>query len=134
MKKFLLGLAALALAGTAVKAQPAPPPGGYTTSYKCIIANELCFIVRVGSGGLSPTERVDKLNERLAYIIGYERLSPGNIYIQVRNGEPTIYVGRSELFTVTSADGEANGASPMALAQMWLANLRHAMPQARPPV
>ena len=134
MKKLLLGLAALALAGTAAKAQPAPPPGGYTTSYKCIIANELCFIVRVGAGGLAPTERVDKLNERLAYILGYERLSPGNIYIQTRNGAPTIYVGRSELFTITSADAEANGASPMALAQMWLANLRHAMPQARPPV
>ncbi len=133
MKKFLTGLAALALATSAATAQVEPPPGGYTMQYKCVVANELCFVVRVGAGGLDATQRVDRLNERLAYILGYERLAPGNIYIRNVNGSPTIYVGRSELFTVTNADAEANGTTPAALAQNWLANLRHALPQARPP-
>lgn len=133
MKKVLMGLAVLALAASAAKAQVEPPPGGYTMQYKCVIANELCFLVRVGAGGMDATQRVDKLNERLAYILGYERLAPGNIYIRNVNGAPTIYVGRSELFSVTSADAEANGTTPQALAQNWLANLRRALPQARPP-
>ena len=129
MKKILVGVAALALAATGAKAQPQQ----YTMQYKNVIANELVFIVRVGAGGLSATERVDRLNERLAYILGYERLSPGNVYIQTEAGMPTIYVGRSRLFTVTPADAEAVGASPGTLAQIWLANLRRALPQARPP-
>ncbi|HEY3268998.1 MAG TPA: hypothetical protein VGM37_18960 [Armatimonadota bacterium] len=134
MKKILMAAAALALMGVSVRAQDAvPPPGGYTTSYKCIIANELCFIVRVGSGGQSATQRVDRLNERLAYIIGYERLAPGNIYIRNVKGMPTIMVGRSELFTVTPEDARAVGATPQTVARIWLANLRHAMPQSRPP-
>lgn len=134
MNRLFLGLAALALAASAALAQVSPPPGGYTIQNKCVVANELCFVVRVGAGGLDATQRVDKLNERLAYILGYERLAPGNIYIRTVNGAPTIYVGRSELFTVTVADAEANGTTPAALAQNWLANLRRALPQARPPV
>lgn len=130
MKKFLISAVVLISAVAAAKAQPAV----YTTSYKCIVANELCFIVRVGAGGQSATERVDRLNERLAYILGYERLAPGNIYIQKENGLPTIFVGRSRLISVTPADAEANGTTPDTLAQNWLENLRHALPQARPPV
>jgi len=129
MIRWLFGIAVLTLAVTAVKAQPAE----YTISNKCVIANEQCFIIRVGSGGMSATDRVDRLNERLAYILGYERLAPGNIYIKMNNGQPTIFVGRSVLIEVTQADAEANGTTPLALAENWLANLRHAMPQSRPP-
>ena len=129
MKKILMGIAIVALCLTTAKAQGTQ----FTTAYKCIIANEQCFIVRVGAGGLSATQRVDRLNERLAYILGYERLAPGNIYIKTEKGLPVIYVGRSVLFEVTAADGEANGVKPETLAEAWLANLRHALPQARPP-
>jgi hypothetical protein len=133
VKKLLLAAVALAaLVGTAKAQVVEAPPGGWTTSYKCVIANELCFILRVGAGGLSATQRIDQVNERLAYILGYERLTPGNTFIVEADGRVFIFVGRSLLVEVTPEDAQANGTTPLTLAEFWTANLQRALPQARP--
>lgn len=133
MKKLVLAAVAVAaLAGVAKAQVVEPPAGGWTTSYKCVIANELCFVLRVDAGGLTATQRIDQVNDRLAYILGYERLAPGNIYVQQSKGRVFIYVGRSVLVEVTPDDAKANGTTPQTLASFWLANLQRALPQARP--
>src|SRR5712691_5984020 len=107
--------------------------GAFTMTQKCVIANELCFVSRAGAGGMTPEQRIDRVNERLAYILGYESLRPNNIRMVAAGPDVEIRVGRSLLVTVTPADARANGARrPESLARLWLRNLRDAMPQARP--
>src|ERR1051326_3328297 len=113
---------------------PASAPRRYTMAQRCVIANEDCFIMRASAGGMPAEQRLDRVNERLAYILGYENLRPGNIrMVAMPGGTQQIRVGRSLLVTVTRADARANGArNPRTLARVWLRNLKDAMPQARP--
>ena len=107
--------------------------GRYTMAQRIVIANEDCFIMRAAAHGLTPEKRTDRINERLAYILGYENLRPSNIRLADRGQEIDILVGKSLLATVTPADARANGTRNLrGLAGVWLRNLRHALPQARP--
>jgi len=130
MKRLMLPLGA-ALAVTLMGVAPA---GAFDMTQKCVIANQLCFVSRVSAGGMTAQQRIDRVNERLAYILGYENLRPGNIrMVSMPNGGVAIRVGRSLLTTVTRADAQANGArNPSTLARVWVRNLRQALPQARP--
>jgi len=105
-----------------------------TMAQQCVIADRVCFVMRAGDGRFTPEQRIDRVNDRLAYILGHEKLRPENIEaVPLPNGEAKIRVGRSLLTNVTRADAVANGApSPQALARVWLANLRVAIPQAEP--
>ena len=106
--------------------------GAFTMSEKIIVANELIAIARVGAGGYTADERIDRVNERLAYILGFEPLDPGSIYA-VRDGRSrVIMVGDTQLITVTPADARANGMSVSELTNIWLRNAREVLPQARP--
>ena len=130
MKKIVLPLgAAIVLSMLAM-----PRAGAFTMTQKCVIANELCFVSRAPAGGFTPEQRIDRVNERLAYILGYENLRPGNIRMAAMpGGGVEIRVGRSLLNTVTRADARANGArNPATLGRIWLRNLRAALPEARP--
>jgi hypothetical protein len=109
------------------------PAGAFTMTQKCVIANELCFVSRASAGGFNPEQRIDRVNERLAYILGYENLRADNIRMVAMGPDVQIRVGRSLLVMVTPADARANGARrPETLARLWLRNLREYMPQARP--
>ncbi len=106
--------------------------GAFTMSEKIVVANELIAIARVGAGGYTADERIDRVNERLAYILGFEPLDPGSIYA-VRDGRSrVIMVGDTQLITVTPADARANGMSVSELTNIWLRNAREVLPQARP--
>jgi hypothetical protein len=123
----------LALVLPLVLGRPASAQRRYTMAQRCVIANEDCFIMRAASGGMAPERRLDRVNERLAYILGYENLRPNNIRTVDRGPAVAIYVGRSLLTTVTPADARANGTRNVrGLASVWLRNLRRALPQARP--
>jgi hypothetical protein len=130
MKKWILPLGAAIV----VSMGGVVPAGAFTMTQKCVIANQLCFVSRVGAGGMTAEQRLDRVNERLAYILGYENLRPGNIrMVSTPSGAQQIRVGKSLLVTVTRGDARANGArNPSTLARVWLRNLRDAMPQARP--
>jgi hypothetical protein len=100
---------------------------------RCVIANEDCFVMRASAGGFTPEQRMGTVNDRLAYILGYENLRPGNIRLVDRGDIVEIRVGSRNLVTVTPTDARANGTRNVrGLAQVWLRNLRRAMPQARP--
>lgn len=105
----------------------------YLMTQRVVIANEDCFVLRAAVGRLTPERRVDLVNERLAYILGYEHLAPGNVYPVDRGASVGIFVGRSLLVTVTAADARAGGTRDVhSLAAAWLRRLRHALPRARP--
>src|SRR5437879_5307576 len=99
---------------------PASAQRRYTMAQRCGIANEDCFIMRASAAGMSPEQRLDRVNERLAYILGYENLRPGNIRVVDRGRESDILVGRSLLTTVTPQDARANGTRNVrGLARVW---------------
>jgi purine nucleosidase len=105
----------------------------FTLAEKVVVANNLIAIARVPAGGLSPVDRINAINDRLAYIIGFERLSPDNIYaVRAPGGSTFIMVGNSLLITVTPTDAQANGTTVDGLAQVWLNNFREILPEARP--
>jgi hypothetical protein len=128
MKLLLLGAAVV------VSVLGVAPARAFTMAQKCVIANQDCFPVRTSAGRLSPEQRIDQINDRLAYILGCETLRPENVRMKpTRDGEVEIWVGRSLLTTVTGADARANGApGPAAVAGVWAKNLQVALPQARP--
>ena len=105
----------------------------FTMSEKVVVANELIAIARVPAGGFSAQERIDKVNDRLAYIFGYEPLAPPDIYaVRAHGGTRAIMVGNRLLMTVTSRDARANNTTVPGLTRLWLRYAREAIPQARP--
>jgi hypothetical protein len=108
------------------------PFSEFTTAQKCIIANELVFIMRAGAGGLSPEQRIDRVNEQLAYILGYEPLNPSRTRAIRRGDHYEIFIGNSKLVSVYPVDARANGTTLARLANNWVTNLRRTLPQARP--
>ena len=107
--------------------------GAFTMSEKVVVANQLVAIARVPAGGFTADQRINRVNERLAYILGYEPLAPRDIYaIPARGGTMAIMVGNRLLITVTSRDAEANNTTVAGLTRTWLRNAREALPQARP--
>jgi hypothetical protein len=123
----------LVLAAAFLPALAAGPAHSFTMSQRCVIANEDVFVMRVAAGGMSAEQRLDRVNERLAYILGYESLRPGNIRLARAGDSVRIMVGRSLLTTVTPADARANGTRDvLGLARVWQRNLRDALPEARP--
>lgn len=104
----------------------------FTMSEKVVVANELIAIARVPAGGFSAQERVDRINERLAYIFGYESLDPRSISAVPRGSERLIMVGDTPLITVTARDARANNTTIQDLTRTWLQLAKEAIPQARP--
>lgn len=104
----------------------------FTMSEKVVVANELVAISRVSAGGFSAQARVDRVNERLAYILGFEPLNPGSINAVRVGNTRVIMVGDTPLITVTSRDAAANNTTVVGLTRIWLQLAREALPLARP--
>ena len=104
----------------------------FTMAEKVVSANDLVAIARVPAGGFSAQERIDRVNERLAYIYGFEPLDPDSIRAVTRGATRVIMVGDTPLITVTPADARANNTTVAGLTRVWLQNAREALPQARP--
>ena len=105
-----------------------PKPAAKVEIYKNLLELQSDFV-----GRLAAMFGLDRVNERLAYILGYENLRPGNIRLAQKGDSFDILVGRSLLTTVTPADARANGTRNVrGLAGVWLRRLQHALPQARP--
>ena len=128
MKRFLLIILTVAVTVSALASLAC----AFTMSEKVVVANELIAIARTPAGGFSAQERIDRINERLAYILGYEPLAPRDIYTVRRGGSMAIIVGDRLLMTVTPNDARANNTTVSALASVWLRQARMAIPQARP--
>ena len=128
MKKLLITLAL----SVAILSLMVGMAAAFTTSEKIIVANQLVAIARVPSGGFTADQRIGIVNERLAYILGYEPLGRADIYAVTRRGYTAIMVGKKLLVTVTSRDAAANNTTVSKLTSVWLERARMAIPEARP--
>lgn len=107
--------------------------GAFTMSEKVVVSNQLIAIARTPAGGYSADQRINMVNDRLAYILGYEPLAPRDIYARaLPGGSRAIMVGNRLLITVTPADARANNTTVAGLTRVWLQHARQAIPQARP--
>lgn len=99
-----------------------------------VVADTLIMVIDAPSGGRTPVERVNTINERLVDIIATEPLKPSQMRLATQAGQTVILVGKHLLTSVTPADAQANQTTVPTLARFWLANLKRALPQARPQV
>lgn len=106
--------------------------GAFTMMEKVVVANDLVAIARVPAGGFSAQERIDQVNDRLAYIYGYEPLNPESIRAVVSGPNRVIMVGNTPLITVTQRDAEANNSTVVGLTRVWVQQARETLPLARP--
>jgi hypothetical protein len=104
----------------------------FTTSEKVIVANRIIAIARTPAGGYTADQRIGHINDRLAYILGYEPLAPRDIRAVPVGDSYAIMVGNRLLLTVTPADARANNTTLRSLTRVWLRYAREAIPQARP--
>ena len=126
-------LALILVAATAMLAALSTSASAFTMSEKVVVANQLIAIARAPAGGMSADQRINRVNERLAYILGYEPLDARNTYaVPAPGGSMSIMVGNRLLITVTSADARANNTTVPGLTREWLMRAREALPQARP--
>jgi len=122
--------AACLLFGTAsaAPARSVPAP----VSRRCVIANIDVWTVTAAFKKLSPEERVNRLNDRLAHVYGNENLSARNVHVVRRREFADLYVGRTHVFTVTPEDAAASSEAgdTVSLARKWAERLKKALPQA----
>ena len=109
--------------------------GAFTMAQKIVVAGQLVAVPRVSAGGFTAQQRANQVNDRLAYILGYERLCPRDINAKLAPGDSrAIMVGNKLLITVTPRDARANKTTVGKLTDEWLKRARSALPQARPTI
>ena len=124
----LLAALGLATAGRAASAQ-----AQFSMPQRCVIANQLCFIVQADAMGFTALQRANQMNDRLANILGHENLTPRNVHVISKGDYRQIYVGDRRLIIITPADARAEGtASVDRITDRWVRNLKAALPEARP--
>ena len=141
---FLLSALALSLMpawslGDGAKSRPKPPRhrslhirAMSPLRQQVVVADRLVMVIDAPSGGLTAAERVNAINERLVDIIATEPLKPSRMWLSTESGQTVIMVGKHLLTSVTPADAQALQTTVPNLAHFWLANLKRALPQARP--
>ena len=120
-------------------ASAAPPalkhpqmPKNAPLSHQVVIADQLVMVINAAAAGQTPAQRVDAINGRLIEIIASEPLLPRKMKLGTAKGQTVIMVGAHLLTEVTRADARANQTTVPVLAHFWLANLKRALPEARP--
>lgn len=138
-----LALSLLTVRGLADKAKPLLKSARHRSLHirtrsplrqQVVVADRLVMVIDAPSGGRTPVQRVNTINERLVDIIATEPLKPSRMCLSSQAGQTVIMVGRHLLTSVTPADAQANQTTIPTLAHFWLANLKRALPQARPQV
>ncbi len=107
-------------------------PAAASNSGEIVIANQVVLRVRVAPPEMTVGERTLIVERRVVDIISYEKLSPPDVKIKGNPNWPAICVGKHMLITVTPADAQANGTTPMELARSWAENVRRQLPKAEP--
>jgi hypothetical protein len=100
------------------------------------VAGKEVLSISVAAGGLSPAERIERLDERLNEILSQsdDPLRPEEIVLGPGNGFVRILARKTLLVTVSEADARSHHATCDGLAKTWLSNLRKTLPQLSPRV
>ena len=97
-----------------------------------LVCNEIVLRIRFPADEKSILERRQIVNERIITAFRRERVTPANIVARQVGGEWAIYVGQTLIITVDRDHARANGTTPQALAQVWLARFKELMPRCGP--
>ena len=96
-----------------------------------IIGQEVVLRIRFPAGGFTVKERADLVTVRINNLLGTEEFDPSDVTVGVRNKEYVVLVGDNLIITADKRTAEFNQATPEQLANMWAANLRRVIPQAK---
>jgi len=76
-------------------------------------------------------ERADAVTQRINNYLGSEPFSPDDVKVAVRNKEYVVLIGDYVIITADKETAKINKTTPEKLAEIWAANLRKAIPEAR---
>jgi hypothetical protein len=117
-------LAALAAGGSAARGEEAV----------WSLAGKQVLRLHGTAGGLTPMQRVERLDERVTEILssGDGTLGAADIVLKQEKGIVCITVRGRLLVTVTAEDAAANHTTKEKLGHIWLSNLRKTLPLLAP--
>jgi len=84
--------------------------------------------VRYPAGGMSIKQRADAITDRLNTFLAYDDLKPGEVTVKAMGKNSAKIMVRNKLFvTVTQHAADYNHTTPLALANMWVGNIRNVL-------
>jgi hypothetical protein len=89
--------------------------------------------VRVASGGYSPDQRAEHIQNRVNKLLGEGPIYPSDITVQPVGNEAEVLVKGQLLFTADWATARFNQSTPMELANMWADRVRAILPKLTEP-
>lgn len=122
-----LTIVAITLALIAGLAHPAAAAIG-----DVVVGGLLILRVRAEAGGMSIEQRAVIVEQRITNALSKARPTAEAIAIRIVNAQPAIFVGDIMIITVDANHARLNGTTQQALAEIWLRNLREALPKAVP--
>ncbi len=122
-----LMIAAIACAVIAVSAYPAAAAMG-----DVVVGGMLILRVRAEAGGMSIEQRAVLVEQRITNALSRGRPTAETITVRTVNAQPAIFVGDILIITVDANHARLNSTTQQALAEIWLRNLREALPKAFP--
>jgi hypothetical protein len=97
-----------------------------------VVAGQVVFKVRTSGQAKSAHERAVLITRRITDALSIGRVLQSDIVLRTDRGTPAIYARNVLIVTVSAEDAKLNATTVEALAQVWLRNLRSALPEAVP--
>lgn len=96
-----------------------------------VLGQEVVLRIRYPAGGLSVQERADIVTQRINELLGSNPFSRSDVKVGVRNKEHVVLIGNNVIITADDATARFNKTTPEQLAEVWAANLRRVIPEAK---
>ena len=96
-----------------------------------LIGDDVVLRVRFPAGGYTVQERAELIMLRINELLGSKPFNPSDVKVAVQNKEYVVMVGDNLIITADSATAKYNKSTPQQLAEIWAANLRRVIPQAK---
>lgn len=97
-----------------------------------VVGGILVLRVRAGGDGISAAQRGVLLHQRITNALSIGPVIPEQITVRMIKADPAIYVRDVLIVTVRPEDARLNRMTREALADLWLQNLRRALPRGLP--
>jgi len=119
-RKYLFAALAFGLSGAATAQVP--------NANAVLVGGTPIMRVRVASGGFSPEQRAEQIQERVNKFLGQGPIRATDITVQPAGNEAVVQVKGQLLFTADWATARFNHSTPVQLANMWAAHMRDVLP------
>ena len=96
-----------------------------------LIGDEVVVRIRFPAEGFTVEQRADQVTYRINNLLGSYPFSPSDVKVVVQNKEYVVTVGNNLIITADQNTAKFNKTTPQALAEIWAANLRRVIPEAK---